>query len=359
MPRSNHRIFAFLCLASFRVLAFFGADAQPVDSSHGIVPQFHSQGRIHIRPVFFLPRDATISTTELDSAISLLESHLVLAQAQYKSLLNVSTFAVVDMKSVEITYRSDHDDAYFMNAPDNDSEDRAHRIIKELFQWNKDSRYESDLIYLTIYVRPAVAHHRQDTKLLGGGRTFNGPPNSGGGFVEMDYSSLMHDLPYPFQSTVVHELGHAFGLAHVDCLGYDMSSNGSIMSYNPRHHSKGLSLSDVPGNLNAEEYFILSLNKRAFPEFTYKEQVHNPDRKQFDLDQIQQAFLGSMGESIGPYRQFSGVGYELFYDGKKVNGPEAALYSFRQAMDNCVWNASHNNGTLKEYRYNGVIFHPK
>ena len=105
MSLPYHRIFAFLATLSIPTLVFCGAEAQSGDSTPGIVPDFHTQGRIYVRPVFFLPKDATISTTELDSAIGMLKSHLALAQAQYKSLLNVSTFSIVDMNNVEITYR--------------------------------------------------------------------------------------------------------------------------------------------------------------------------------------------------------------------------------------------------------------
>ena len=35
------------------------------------------------------------------------------------------------------------------------------------------------------------------------------------------------------QSTTQHEIGHAFGLMHVNAYGIDMKSGDSIMSYNP------------------------------------------------------------------------------------------------------------------------------
>jgi hypothetical protein len=33
-----------------------------------------------------------------------------------------------------------------------------------------------------------------------------------------------------------------------------------------------------------------------------------------------------------------GMGFELFWDGKRVNGPEAAFYSRQEASDDCAWN---------------------
>lgn len=46
----------------------------------------------------------------------------------------------------------------------------------------------------------------------------------------MEMSSLLHDKLYTFPSTLVHELGNTFGLTHVNCFGYDISTNGSMMS---------------------------------------------------------------------------------------------------------------------------------
>ncbi len=92
-----------------------------------------------------------------------------------------------------------------------------------------------------------------------GGRTFNGPPGSGGGYIQMEYTSLTGDHLYPFQSTLVHEIGHACGLLHVDSFGYDMQTNESLMSYNLSHHSNGMRQSDTPGIFNPEDYCLLSL----------------------------------------------------------------------------------------------------
>ena len=50
----------------------------------------------------------------------------------------------------------------------------------------------------------------------GGGRTFNGPPHTGGGVIRLELSWLMTAKNFPFLSTLIHELGHAFGLFHAD-----------------------------------------------------------------------------------------------------------------------------------------------
>jgi hypothetical protein len=59
--------------------------------------------------------------------------------------------------------------------------------------------------------------------------------------IQMELTCLMGTEDCPFLATLIHEMGHAFGLTHVDCHGYNMDTNGSLMSYNPRLSSKGFS----------------------------------------------------------------------------------------------------------------------
>jgi len=227
-------------------------------------------------------------------------------------------------------------------------------MAKELLDWNGDNRMDSRLVYLSLFVRSG--NHPPERRKFGGGRTFNGPPGTGGGYVELEMSSLLRDAPYPFQSTLVHEIGYAAGLAHVDCAGYDLSANGSIMSYNPAHHSKGLQPAAADGTLNPEEYYTLSLNKGMFPLFSYRPSLHNPRRK--SLGSVERCFLGSMSASIGEFRRVPGRGYELYHDGRLVSGPETMFYSATQARKNCQFNLWRNTHVRVECRYDGVKFQP-
>ena len=169
-------------------------------------------------------------------------------------------------KEILNVYQSKHKNSFFVRAlkeweaeKANGRSDNAHLILKEVFNWQREDRYTFSFIYLVIYVRPETKPYTENVNFFGGGRTFNGPPGSGGGYIQMEYTSLTGDHLYPFQSTLVHEIGHACGLLHVDSFGYDMQTNESLMSYNLSHHSNGMRHSDTPGIFNPEDYCLLSL----------------------------------------------------------------------------------------------------
>jgi hypothetical protein len=112
-----------------------------------------------------------------------------------------------------------------------------------------------------------VVINPKDDFPVGGGRPLNGGIDTGGGVVQL--STFAMDKKPNFQSTLQHELGHAFGLPHVDVYGYDMKSNESIMSYNRKHHTREFTPSDTPGVLIPEDLRALALNRRVFPRLRF------------------------------------------------------------------------------------------
>ncbi len=298
---------------------------------------------LEVLPVIFLPQNEAVDIHSLSDAKHRLKTMLNIARQTYKELLNIDRSFLISDSGIEIYSAQQSYADYQQTNPD-----IAHRIVKELFEWQNDDRMLSNKLYLVIVVN----QHDNNLAKVGGGRTFNGQPGSGGAIVLMEYSSLVNDQPYPFLSTLIHELGHGFGLSHVDCLGYDMSTNPSVMSYNLDHHSNGSELADVDLQFNPEELFILSQNVMAFPDFQFNPALHNPGGK--NLNSIESCYLGRMTDFIGPISQEDGKGYELFFNGRKVNGVEAVFYTFSQAKKNCEWNVNNKPNTQVECRFNGV-----
>jgi hypothetical protein len=63
----------------------------------------------------------------------------------------------------------------------------------------------------------------------------------------------------------------------VDVYGYDMESSDSIMSYNPKHLTRGFTPSKTPGKMIPEDIWGLSLNRRAFPKLKFDPKKDVPE----------------------------------------------------------------------------------
>lgn len=304
--------------------------------------------RIRVFPVIFFPQDAKLSKGRIDSAYQKMSDSLVHVQSHFRRLLISDTFLIE--QNPDKVFRSARPHRYFLGSP-NAKPDSAHLMLGELLRHYGETRESTRRVYVLVYVRPGeiecswIDKHRM---CIGGGRTIDSFPEPGGGIVQMEFSSLMENKPYRFLSTVTHEIGHGFGLTHVDCFNYDMRRNDSIMSYNDAHLPAELGKGKFYGNLNPEEYALLSLHRRAFPRFRYDPALHNPTGR--PISGLMRCLLGPMDSSLGlPPRK----GYRLYYDGKKVSGPEAALYTYQAAEDNCRWNRKHRPGIDVGCTFNG------
>jgi|EndMetStandDraft_3_1072993.scaffolds.fasta_scaffold178497_1 hypothetical protein len=297
------------------------------------------EGRLRVVPVLFIPSDnSEIDGGKVAAYRDLVRKYLALAQSYYRTQLVTDSFEIAD--GDPLVYTAKHPHSYYDDHFSKLQPDVAHLVVSELFAWLGEDRYSSRSVYLQIYARPSAhalprpLRYPINDKYFGGGRTFNGPPNTGGSVIQLELQYLMDD--YPFLSTLIHELGHAFGLTHADCHGYNMDTNGSMMASNARLWSNGFNLSVPPPVFNPEEYLMLAQNKLAFPNFNFIPALHNPRGK--SLATVDSCNFDAMDESIGKYRDMPGMGFELFYNGERVNGPEAAFFSRQDARDNCALN---------------------
>ncbi len=307
------------------------------------------QRRLEVLPIIFVPADnKDIPEKDFTEYMLQMYRQLVLAQRHWLNVLQTDTFAISPFGEV---YHAKHPHTYYVEQHGLD------RQLIELFQLKKDNRIDSTFSYLIVYARPKSGANVGPW--MGGARTFNGKPNTGGGAIQMEFTAPVFDESGRFQSTLVHELGHTFGLTHPDCHGYSLSDNPSMMSYNTKHWSHGLVESPEYAGLNPEDFFVIGQNKLAFPNFRYVEAIHNPTHKH--LTTIENCYLGPMDATIGgdPERKLHDFGYELFFDGKLVSGPEAPFMSSDEAHANCEWVKNNNPPQIRiECRYFGKRFGP-
>lgn len=53
----------------------------------------------------------------------------------------------------------------------------------------------------------------------------------------------------------------------------------------------------------------------------------------------------------------AGAGYELYFNGNRVSGPDAASYTIEQAQENCQWNVQTKRDLAIRCVYNGTTFY--
>ena len=208
---------------------------------------------VKVLPVFYVPKGEAEPT--VDQADRLMR-HVDWARRRYAELLpGHATFEVQGRRP--FVYRGKEDLAGCRALPEGGAAGFAGDLMRKLGY----TRYNSPYVFLVLLMNPV------DDYPYGGARPLNGGYGTGGGIVILSSTSL--DRSPNFQSTLQHELGHSFGLPHVDVYGYDMGSNDSFMSYSPRHQTNGFIPSPTPGKLIPEDIRGLALNRRAFPKLRF------------------------------------------------------------------------------------------
>ena len=221
---------------------------------------YRPPAHVKVQPVFFVSKNEQPPTEQ--QSVNLLR-HLKWAQTRYKELLQGrDTFTLADGKPQ--VYMAERELAFYRQLPAGG----ASQFVKELLKRDKYNRYNCPNIYVVVVMSP------KEDYLGGGAIPINGGFNTGGGVFIMTSYGLDHVACA--QSTIQHELGHAFGLPHVDVYGYDMTANPSLMSYNPTHHTDGFQASKTPGVFIPEDVRGLALNRRVFPNLRYDPQKDCP-----------------------------------------------------------------------------------
>jgi hypothetical protein len=143
-----------------------------------------------------------------------------------------------------------------------ESVETCYESLSEIFEdqgWNR---------FNCPYVLVIIKMISKDDWLGSCGRPFNRGFNGGGGLVYMSSRCLDGNPPW-FQSALQHELGHSFGLVHINAYGYDQYKNLSIMSYNKSMRWNGIRPPKTPGVLIPEDLRALAKNKKVFPNFSF------------------------------------------------------------------------------------------
>ena len=324
--------------------------------------------RISVKPIFYVFKDQWHSGLPSEEDLRLIRHYLEHARDHFKQLLgpDVEGFDIAEAS----IHRGQYDESSIkkiaeqsLHTPSDQSKehiqgqtqdqtrnpaqklapDFEHAMLKEILELRGSNRYIEPSVFVFILVNPNMQLYRPHWG--GGGRSFNGGVNGGGGIVVLEYRRLR----YGFYSTLVHELGHAFGLTHVNCSGQSMSESESIMSYNPRHRSRGSGVAINPGSLTDTERAKLLLSPRIFP--------HSQDLRQLQ-DQADACVLPAMDDYLGPVPNVHGLGYDLFFSERIVSGFDAMFYTKAQAKRHCAAMRERYAKIKVDCRFAGEVLQP-
>ncbi len=223
-------------------------DRPPKKADRRRAPQRPPVLLIKVQPVFFVPKGEPAPSPEQTKRLT---DHLAWCKERYREMLrDFDTFTLV---KDPLVHPSTTSLAELKVAP----EMGVPRITGELLAAAKCDRFDCPYVFVVVVVNPGDSFPDVE------GRPFNGGFNLGGGVAV--FSTFTLDKLSNFQSTLQHQLGHAFGLLHPAVYGHDTATSDSIMSDNPLHHTRGMQPSASPGTLLAEDLRGLSLNRRIFP----------------------------------------------------------------------------------------------
>jgi hypothetical protein len=247
-----HSFHAFLAI-------LFGVCVIEARVTEDYIPPKH----VSVLPVFLVPKDEKPPTEDQKAQ---LQKHLKWAQTRYREMLkgrDTFTIAPGDPLVFDAKFRGPEYDTM--------PEGAAPQLVSEVLEALHLTRFNAHYCFVIVLM------NTRNEKPTPGGRCLNGGYNTGAGMLATSSWCIFDKNSGPnLQSTLQHELGHSFGLPHVDVYGYDMETNMSIMSYNPKHHTDGFTPSLTPGILIPEDIRGLAFNKRVFPHLYFDPRTDLP-----------------------------------------------------------------------------------
>ncbi len=213
--------------------------------------------RIKVQPVFFVPNDQIPPTKE---QIFKLHKHVRIAQKLYKRmLLGRDTFEIAGKPRV-VQYNSDL--ATLKKQIEIHENQLSAYLLSQLFPEFNVNRFNCPYVFIVVIMNPKEAWPTAS------GRPINPGFNSGGGIATFSSTKLDAEKSL-FQGSILHELGHALNLLHVDSYGYDQHSNKSIMSYSKSNYWTNFTPPKKRSILIPEDIRALAMNKRVFPNLYF------------------------------------------------------------------------------------------
>lgn len=244
------------CIAILIVLTGFCVPCRAVRLAEGEVPC-----HVSVLPVFFVPQDEGAATRDMQEK---LVEHLRVAQQCYRRMLKSRDTFTIAKEPPRIVHAKHPSDYYEFSR----RVGRKLESVNEILQAFDYNRFNCPHIFVIVVVNST------NNVPAGSGRPFNRGFNNGGGWVFL--SSYGLERLVTFQKTLNHELGHSFGLTHVNAYGYDMNKSRSVMSYNGNlHWDDSLPRKDST-ILLPEEICALAANKRLFPRLYFDSRLDVP-----------------------------------------------------------------------------------
>lgn len=212
-------------------------------------------GRLLVKPVIIVPKDVS-APPEVN--VRMYRLHMRLAQREFrKQLMGKDTFGLIDQVLV---LNGAHDKAYYEDfiRRQEASEPGAREVRLHDQQAGLGNRF----IYVFSYYGagwPAGAHG-------------NGSGDANGGSVWM-VNSTNKMINGSHQHLLCHELGHAFGLSHLEDYGWRRGNDiPSFVGGSEKVQTAGFSYGIQEPRLLRHELRILARNKAVFPNFEFTAQ---------------------------------------------------------------------------------------